>query len=246
MGGATATGGAELGHPHLTAPSQRPPGRPPTGPAAPGSSARLSRHSPLGPGAPPRSWPARCRPARPECAAQAPDLRSPLPPPRGPRPKLRPWCPRTEAAAACPPERPQRPPSPGPAGPALPPASSHYLRRRAPDPPARPPSAPPAAAAPPYPPPTATTNHRRRAAPPVAGSGAAAGARHSAPRAPERGGSSGPLAALRPNLPGGCSAPCGREGNCRFCLVGGGVSGFFRPPWHHPWLHRVLLQGVTY
>lgn len=81
--------GAELGHPRLATPSQRPPGRPPTGPAAPASRARLSRHSPLGPGAPPRSWPAPCRPARLECAAQAQDLRSP-PPPWGPRPKLRP------------------------------------------------------------------------------------------------------------------------------------------------------------
>ena len=85
----------------------------------------------------------------------------------------------------------------------------------------------------PPPPPTATTNHRRRAAPLVAGSGAATRPPHSAPRAPERDGSSGPLAALRPNLPGACSAPCGREGNCSFGR-GGEVGGSFSPPWHHP------------
>lgn len=81
-------------------------------------------------------------------------------------------------------------------------------------------------------PPTATTNHRRRAAPPVAGSGAAAWAPHSAPRALERGGSSGPLAALRPNLPRACSAPCVEEGNCSFG-GGGELGGSFSPPGHH-------------
>lgn len=82
-------------------------------------------------------------------------------------------------------------------------------------------------------PPPPSNSHRRRAAPPVAGSGAAARAPHSAPRAPEWGGSSGPLAALRPNLPGACSAPCGREENCSFGW-GREVGVSFSPPGHHP------------
>lgn len=209
-------------------PSQRPPGRPPTGPTAPASRARLGRHSPLGPGAPPRSWPAPCRLARPECAAQAQDLRSLPPPPWGPRPKLRPQGPRTEATAACPPGRPPRPPSPGPAGPALPPAASHHLRRQAPDPPARPPSAPPAAAAPPHPP---NSHHQ-----PPALRSAPRGRerRHSQGRAqrPQRSGAGQQLSAPHsapPQPPQGLQCPLRSGGELQVRLGGGEVGGSFSP-----------------
>lgn len=62
------------------------------------------RASPPGPGAPLRSWPSRCRSARPVRAAQAP---APTPPSR-----LRPAPPLVAAEAAFPRERPPRPPSP--------------------------------------------------------------------------------------------------------------------------------------